>query len=103
MKIVGITACTIGIAHTYMAREKLINAGKKLGIDVSVETQGGSGVGTPLTDEDIVEADAVVLAIDVAIAGRERFAGKPIIEVPTNMAIKSPESLLTTIKNKLGK
>lgn len=103
MKIVGITACTIGIAHTYMAREKLINAGEKLGIDINVETQGGSGVGTPLSDDDITNADAVLLAADVAVAGKERFAGKPIIEVPTNTAIKSPESLLTTIKNKLAK
>lgn len=102
MKIVGVTACTIGIAHTYMAREKLINAGKNLGIIVEIETQGGSGVGTPLTAEDIADADAVLLAIDVAIAGRERFAGKPIIEVPTNMAIKTPESLLSTIQKKVS-
>lgn len=102
MKIVGVTACTIGIAHTYMAREKLINAGKKLGIDVEIETQGGSGVGTPLTDEDIANADAVLLAIDVAIAGRERFVGKSIIEVPTNTAIKTPESLLSTIQKKIS-
>lgn len=102
MKIVGITACTIGIAHTYMAREKLINAGKKLGIDVEIETQGGSGVGTPLTDEAIQNADAVLLAVDVAVTGRERFSGKPVIEVPTNVAIKTPESLLTTIQKKVG-
>jgi fructose PTS system EIIB component len=103
MKIVGITSCTVGIAHTYMAREKLIQAGKKLGIEVKIEAQGSAGIEFALTPKDIEEADAVLIASDVSVAGKERFKGKPMIEVPISMGIKSPEKLLTQIKTKLGK
>lgn len=101
MKVVGITSCTVGIAHTYMAREKLIAAGKKLNIDVKIETQGSGGVETPLTAEDIREADIVLFATDVVVSGKERFKGLPLVEVPISVALKRPESLLTTMKNKL--
>lgn len=103
MNIVGITSCTVGIAHTYMARERLIASGKKLGINVKIEAQGSAGVEYQLTDEDIKNADAVLIASDVVVAGKERFKGKPLIEVPVSMGIKSPENLLTQIKTKLGK
>lgn len=103
MKIVGITSCTVGIAHTYMAREKLIQAGKKLGIDVKIEAQGSAGIEYALTEEDIKNADAVIIASDVSVSGKERFKGKAVVEVPVAMGIKSPEKLLTQIKTKLGK
>ena len=103
MKIVGITSCTVGIAHTYMAREKLIQAGKKLGIEVKIEAQGSAGIEFELTPKDIEEADAVLIAADVTVGGKERFKGKPMVEVPIAMGIKSPEKLLTQIKTKLGK
>lgn len=103
MNIVGITSCTVGIAHTYMARERLIAAGKKLDINVKIEAQGSAGVEYQLTDEDIQNADAVLIASDVTVAGKERFKGKPLIEVPVAMGIKSPENLLNQIKTKLGK
>lgn len=103
MKIIGITSCTCGIAHTYMAREKLIDAGNKLGIDVKIETQGSGGVEFALCDQDILEADCVLLATDVAIAGTNRFKGKPIVKVPVSTAIKSPEHLLKQIQEKLKK
>lgn len=103
MNIVGITSCTVGIAHTYMARERLIAAGKKLDINVKIEAQGSAGVEYQLTAEDIQNADAVVIASDVVVAGKDRFKGKPLIEVPVSMGIKSPENLLTQIKTKLGK
>ncbi|MEN2466581.1 PTS fructose transporter subunit IIB [Ornithinibacillus sp. FSL M8-0202] len=94
MKIVGVAACTVGIAHTYIAQEKLENAGKKAGHDISIETQGTIGTENELTQEQIVEADIVILAADVKIAGRERFEGKRIIEVPTEIAVKSPNKLI---------
>lgn len=94
MKIVGVAACTVGIAHTYIAQEKLENAGKKLGYDVHIETQGTIGVENELSEEQIEAADLVILACDVAVQGRERFAGKTTIEVGTEIAVKSPNKLI---------
>ncbi|EOS7840992.1 PTS fructose transporter subunit IIB [Enterococcus hirae] len=94
MKIVGVAACTVGIAHTYIAQEKLENAAKKAGHDMHVETQGTIGIENELTPEQIKEADLVILAVDVKISGRERFEGKRIIQVPTEIAVKSPNKLI---------
>ncbi|MGK0612285.1 PTS fructose transporter subunit IIB, partial [Enterococcus faecalis] len=81
MKIVGVAACTVGIAHNYIAQEKLENAAKKAGHEIQVETQGTIGIENDLTPEQIAAADIVILAIDVKISGRERFEGKRIIKV----------------------
>ncbi|MBP1042471.1 PTS fructose transporter subunit IIB [Vagococcus sp. BWB3-3] len=98
MKIVGVAACTVGIAHTYIAQEKLENAAKKAGYDISIETQGTIGTENELTVKQIEEADIVILAVDVKIAGRERFEGKRIIQVPTEVAVKSPNKLIEKAK-----
>ena len=94
MKIVGVAACTVGIAHTYIAQEKLENAAKKAGHEMHVETQGTIGIENELTPEQIKEADLVILAVDVKTSGRERFEGKRIIQVPTEIAVKSPNKLI---------
>ncbi|EMF0035074.1 PTS fructose transporter subunit IIB [Enterococcus hirae] len=94
MKIVGVAACTVGIAHTYIAQEKLENAAKKAGHEMHVETQGTIGIENELTPEQIKESDLVILAVDVKISGRERFEGKRIIQVPTEIAVKSPNKLI---------
>ena len=94
MKIVGVAACTVGIAHTYIAQEKLENAAKKAGHEIHVETQGTIGIENELTPAQIKEADLVILAVDVKISGRERFEGKRIIQVPTEIAVKSPNKLI---------
>ena len=94
MKIIGVAACTVGIAHTYIAQEKLENAAKKAGHEMHIETQGTIGIENELTTEQIKEADLVILAIDVKISGRERFEGKRIIQVPTEIAVKSPNKLI---------
>lgn len=94
MKIVGVAACTVGIAHTYIAQEKLENAAKKAGHSIAIETQGTIGIENELTQKQIEEADIVILAIDVKISGRERFEGKKIIQVPTEIAVKSPNKLM---------
>ena len=94
MKIIGVAACTVGIAHTYSAQEKLENAAKKAGHEIHVETQGTIGIENELTPAQIKEADLVILAVDVKISGRERFEGKRIIQVPTEIAIKSPNKLI---------
>ena len=76
MKLVGVCACTSGIAHTYMAKEKLVKAAQALGHEIHVETQGTIGVEDPLTPEEIAEADAVILAVDIKVE-KGRFEGKP--------------------------
>lgn len=98
MKLVGVAACTVGIAHTYIAQEKLENAAKKAGFEMKVETQGTIGVENELTQEEIDQADIVILAIDVKIANRERFDGKRVIQVPTEIAVKSPNKLIEKAK-----
>ncbi|MDF9824340.1 PTS system fructose-specific IIB component [Breznakia sp. PF5-3] len=102
MKIVGIAACTSGIAHTYIAKEKLMRAAEALGHDVHVETQGTIGTEDELTKEDIEQADVVIIAADIKVGGKERFAGKKVVEVPTHIVIKSPKALLTKIQKELG-
>lgn len=98
MKIVGVCACTVGIAHTYMAQEKLEKAAEKAGIEAKFETQGSIGRENALTEEEIKEADLVILAIDVKIADADRFAGKKVIKVSTDVAIKSPNKLMEKAK-----
>ena len=98
MKLVGVAACTVGIAHTYIAQEKLENAAKKASFEMKVETQGTIGIENELTQEEIDQADIVILAIDVKIANRERFAGKRVIQVPTEIAVKSPNKLIEKAK-----
>ena len=78
MKVVGVTACPTGVAHTYMSAEALVLAGEKYGIDVKIETQGTAGIENNLTEEDIKEAACVILSTDVAIQGEERFHGKKV-------------------------
>ena len=94
MKIVAVTSCPTGIAHTYMAAESLEEAAKEAGHTIAVETQGAAGA-TPLTDEQIAEADVVILAADVEVRNRERFAGKPTVTVPIKRAINDPNAVLT--------
>ncbi|HFC9161122.1 TPA: PTS fructose transporter subunit IIB [Streptococcus agalactiae] len=97
MKIVGVAACTVGIAHTYIAQEKLENASKAAGHDVKIETQGTIGIENQLTSEEIAAADIVLLAVDVKIAGEEIFEGKKVVKVPTEVAIKSPNKLIAKL------
>lgn len=102
MKIVGIAACTSGIAHTYIAKEKLMRTAEALGHEIHVETQGTIGTEDELKAEDIKAADVVIIAADIKVGGKERFAGKKTVEVPTHIVIKSPKALLNKIQNDLG-
>ena len=98
MKIVGVCACTVGIAHTYMAQEKREKAAENAGIEAKFETQGSIGRENARTEEEIKAADLVILAIDVKIADTDRFAGKKVIKVSTDVAIKSPNKLMEKAK-----
>ena len=102
MKIVGITACTAGIAHTYLVKETLLAAAKELGYEIKIETQGSIGVDDALTPEDIASADVVLIAHDINV-DTARFKGKPLVDIPISLAMKSPKSVLTSIAKKLGK
>ncbi|MEV6643862.1 fructose-specific PTS transporter subunit EIIC [Amycolatopsis sp. NPDC051371] len=97
MKFVAITACPTGIAHTYMAAESLEQTAKANGDTIVVETQGSAG-SEPLSAEDIASADAVIFAADLAVRGRERFAGKPIVEAPVKAAINDAAGLFERAK-----
>ena len=102
MNIVGISACTSGIAHTYIAKEKLIKAGQAVGHNIHVETQGTIGTQDALKAEDIAKADVVIIAADIKVGGLERFNGKHIVEVPTSIVIKSPKGLINKIQAELA-
>lgn len=97
MKMVAVTACPTGIAHTYMAAEALSIAAKELGLEVKVETRGSVGAENPLTEADIKEADAVIVAADTATP-MERFNGKKVIQVAVKDAIKDPKGLIEKAK-----
>ena len=103
MKIVAVVACTSGIAHTYISKEKLIRAAESMGHIIKVETQGTIGTEDELTAQEIEEADIVILAIDIAITGTERFEGKPTVKVPTNVCVKAPKQLIAKIEEDLKK
>lgn len=103
MKIVGISACVAGIAHTYIAKKKLIHAGESVGHQVHIETQGTIGVEDELTPEEIKAADIVILAVDIKVKGKERFEGKKVVEVPTEVAIHSPSLLIKKLEEIVGK
>lgn len=101
MKLVAITACTAGIAHTYIAKEKILKAAKELGFEAHVETQGTIGVENELSSNDIKNADVVLIAADINVGGRERFEGKRVLEVPISAVVKAPKALLQKIEAKL--
>ncbi|MER3115274.1 PTS fructose transporter subunit IIC [Bacillus altitudinis] len=97
-KIVAATGCPTGIAHTFMAAEALKIAAEQLGVDIKVETHGQVGIENALTDQDILEADGVIVAADKDV-NTDRFHGKPLIEVPVAKGIRTPNELIQGIIN----
>ncbi|MBT2214823.1 fructose-specific PTS transporter subunit EIIC [Virgibacillus dakarensis] len=97
-KVLAVTACPTGIAHTYMAAEKLAETAKEMGITIKVETNGSSGVKNRLTDEEIAEADAIIVAADTKVE-MDRFSGKPVIETGVGKAIHEAKDLLNRAVN----
>lgn len=92
-RLVAVTACPTGIAHTYMAADSLVAAAQEAGVDLQVETQGSSGA-KPLDPAVIAAADAVIFAVDVDVRGKERFAGKPVINAPVKRGIDEPAKMV---------
>lgn len=97
MKILAITACPTGIAHTYMAAENLERTGKKLGHEIKVETQGAMGIENELSQKEIDEADAVIFAAELPVIRKERFDGKKILEVPVQDALKNATAIFDKV------
>lgn len=97
MKLVAVTACTTGIAHTYMAAARLEKVAKELGHEIKVETQGAMGIENALSDNDIRQAQAAILAVDINVEGRDRFARMKVIEVPLQEAIKNTQSVFAKL------
>ena len=92
-RIVAVTACATGIAHTFMAADALTAAGQKAGVDLVVEPQGSSGY-KALPQSVIDDADAVIFAVDVDVRDQQRFAGKPVVRVPVKKGIEQPAELI---------
>ncbi len=97
MKIVAVTACPTGIAHTYMAAEQLEKTARKLGHSIKVETQGAMGIENKLTEADIAAATVAILAVDIAVEEVERFDRVRKIKVPVQAAMKNPEAIFAQI------
>lgn len=98
-KILAVTACPTGVAHTYMAAESLAKAAREKGITIKVETRGAVGVENEFTEQEIAEAHAIIVAADTDVL-ESRFAGKPVVKVPVAQAIKNPAGLLDEAMNK---
>lgn len=99
-RIIGVCACPAGIAHTYMAAENLERQGKKLGFQVKIETNGSGGVENRLREEDIKEADYIIIAADTRVE-MERFRGKKLLEVSVTDAVRKVESVYEKLNDAL--
>lgn len=97
MKIVAVTACPTGIAHTYMAAEQLEKTAKKLGHSIKVETQGAMGIENELSQADIAAAEIVILAADIAIERMDRFDNIRKVQIPVQAVLKNPEAVFANL------
>jgi len=97
MKLVAVTACPTGIAHTYMAAEQLEKTARKLGHSIKVETQGAMGVENELSQADVDAAEVIILATDIAIERPERFDRIRKLQVPVQSVLKNPEAIFAKL------
>ncbi|PRX35593.1 PTS system IIB component (Fru family) [Orenia metallireducens] len=102
MKILAVTACPTGVAHTYLAAESLEKSAKKKGVEIKVETQGSIGIENQITEEDVKEAVAVIIAADVNISNPERFKSMPKLKLDVQKAIKHSDQIIDKIVQKFG-
>ncbi|HEY8803570.1 MAG TPA: PTS fructose-like transporter subunit IIB [Clostridium sp.] len=97
MKILAVTACPSGVAHTYMAAEALERAAKAKGIEIKVETQGSIGVENKITAEDVKGADVIILTKDMGIKEVERFNGLLTVKVAISDVVKKADQLIDKV------
>ncbi|GGC89673.1 PTS system fructose-like EIIB component 2 [Thalassobacillus devorans] len=95
MKLIAITACPAGVAHTHMAAAALESAAKKNGVKIKVEKQGAMGIENQIKEKEIADAEALILAVDTAIAKPERFEGIPTVKVSVGEAVKNSQGLIS--------
>lgn len=93
-KLLAVTACATGVAHTYMAEKALIKAAKKMGVLIKVETQGATGIGHKLTAKDVQIGEAVIFATDTKIRDAERFDNKKVMQINVSDPIKDAEKVI---------
>lgn len=98
MKIVAVTSCPSGVAHTYMSAESLELSAKKFEVDIKVETQGSSGIENRLSNADIKEAVCVIITNDVEIREMDRFKGKKVVKMGVSEMIKKSDALIKKVK-----
>ncbi|KKI94025.1 PTS 2-O-a-mannosyl-D-glycerate transporter subunit IIABC [Bacillus sp. SA1-12] len=101
--VLAITACPAGIAHTYMAAEALVKAGKELGVEVFVEKQGANGIEDRHTKNQLLKADAVIFAVDVAVKDEERYSHLPKVKTTVAQPLKNAKGILTQALEKAEK
>ncbi|PKG22977.1 PTS fructose-like transporter subunit IIB [Niallia nealsonii] len=99
MKIVAVTSCPSGVAHTYMSAESLELSAKKFGVNIKVETQGSSGIENKLNANEIKDASCVILTNDVEIREIERFKGKKVVKMSVSDVIKKSDALIKKLKD----
>lgn len=99
MKIVAVTACPAGVAHTYMAAKSLEKEALKRGHEIKIEKQGTLGIDDELTEREIAEADVVIFAVSVTVEEEERFEGKTIVDVKIGEALEKPHVILDKIES----
>lgn len=102
MKIVGVTSCPVGVAHTYMAAETLEKKCKELDYEVKIETQGANGAQNVLSEKDIAEADYVILALGKGLPGDQlaRFEGKKLLEIQIAEVLKDVDKIFDSLEKK---
>ncbi|HIF9536336.1 TPA: PTS fructose-like transporter subunit IIB [Photobacterium damselae] len=98
MKLLGVTSCPSGVAHTYMAAEALETAAKAKGWDVKIETQGSIGIENEITLNEVADCDIVILTKDIAIKNEDRFKGKKIVRVGVADAVKKASQIMDKIE-----
>ena len=102
MKILAITACTAGVAHTYMAAKNLENKAKARGWEIKVEKQGANGIDDRITAQDVASADGIIYATDVGLAEMERFEGLPSVKGKVKDGIKKADAMLDALQAKVA-
>lgn len=98
MKFLGVTACPSGVAHTYMAAEAIEKVCRDKGIECKVETQGSIGIGNAITEEDIKDADCVILTKDMPIKNEERFANIPKMRIKISDAVRNAPTIVDKVE-----
>jgi fructose-specific PTS system IIB-like component len=103
MKILAVTACPSGVAHTYMAAEAITAAAEKANVECKVETQGSIGIENVIDENDLVGADAVLLTSDMPIKNEERFKDLPKVRLKANQYIRGADAIIAKLQEKLNK